>query len=222
MTPTTQELDAKASETKAKAQTAAEDAKSAARDMAGDAQAAAGRRYDGATDRLADGMRETAGAVHEAAADLPDDNPAAPLLRKAAGGVEQIAKYFDDSTLTDLGESVQAFARRNPVGFLAAAGFAGFAASRFATAERRRQADEEDLAYLRLLERADGERQAASTPPAATETASGVTPKAGPSAAPTPNAPPAATDSVVAGAQPFRPSNPAPKIAPADAKEISK
>lgn len=193
MNTATRDLDAKAAEKRAELKGAAEDAKGAASRAAQDVRAGAESRYEHATNRAADEARDTAGAVDDAAQNLSDGNPAAPLLRKAAGGVEEIAKYLDESTLSDFTTSVQRFAQRNPVGFLAAAGLVGFAVSRFATAEKRRQShaddDAVDRAYARMVREAEAERSLRDDRPAPSSHGAGTAVSPSPTSA-APSAPP--------------------------------
>lgn len=109
---------------------AAADAKRHARSFAEDQKNEAAGRVDG----VADALRSAAGSLDE------QNQPAvAGYARDAASGLEQVADAISNRSVDDLMETVEDFARRQPVAFLGGAVLTGFVLSRFAksSAERR-------------------------------------------------------------------------------------
>jgi hypothetical protein len=108
-----------------------------------DARAEGGRRLHGVAD-----------ALDKAADDSDDAMLAAPLMRRAAGMARDASHRLEDASLSETMAAVRDSARRNPALFLGAAFAAGFAVSRFASADERRGRadydrwdDEDDAAF---------------------------------------------------------------------------
>lgn len=125
-----------------KAKAKAEELKRHAGDMAEDTKAqvrsVASQQKDAAAERVA-GFAQ---ALRTAADDLRHhDQPfSAGYMRQAADGLERVSGTLRSQDVDDVMESVENFARRQPVAFLGGAVLTGFALARFmkSSAERRR------------------------------------------------------------------------------------
>jgi gas vesicle protein len=96
-----------------------------------------------ASDKLKDTMAETKGAgaeyvgnlaetIRRAAKEFDNDLPiAGKYIRKAAAQVDSVSDSLRSGDFSDLIDSAQTFARRQPTAFLGLAALAGFAAVRF-------------------------------------------------------------------------------------------
>lgn len=133
---------------------AAEDARRAAADLGAEAKHAAGKAADdmkaearsfaeeqkeavaGRVDGMADALRSAAGSL-----DDQSQSAMAGYAREAASSLEGVSDALSKKSLDDLVDTVEDFARRQPVAFLGGAVLAGFVMSRFAksSAERRYQ-----------------------------------------------------------------------------------
>ena len=114
-------------------------AESVAEDVKERARSAASEQKNQAADRLS-GFAE---ALRSASSDLDQrgQSVASGLVRQAAEGLEHVSGAVRTRDLDDLVESVESFARRQPVVFLGSAVLAGFGLARFvkSSAERRRE-----------------------------------------------------------------------------------
>ncbi len=109
---------------------AATDAKRQARSFAEEQKDEAAGRFEG----VADALRSAAGSLDE------QEQPAvAGYARQAASGLDRVSDAISNRSVDDLMETVEDFARRQPVAFLGGAVLTGFVLSRFAksSAERR-------------------------------------------------------------------------------------
>ena len=113
---------------------AARDAKHQARSFAEDQKGEAVDRVGG----MADALRSAAGSL-----DDQDQPMVADYARQAASGLDRMSEAISHRSLDDLVETVEDFARRQPVAFLGGAALAGFVMARFAksSSERRRYGD---------------------------------------------------------------------------------
>lgn len=120
----------KAKELKEQTKRAAADAKQHARSFAEEQKDEAADRVDG----FADALRSAAGSL-----DDQNQTAMAGYAHQAASGLEQVSSAISNRSLDDLVETVEDFARRQPVAFLGGAALAGFVMARFAksSAERR-------------------------------------------------------------------------------------
>lgn len=120
----------KANELKEQTKQAAADAKQHARSFAEEQKDEAADRVDG----VADALRNAAGSL-----DDQDQTVMAGYARQAASGLDQVSNAISNRRLDDLVETVEDFAKRQPVAFLGGAALAGFVMARFAksSAERR-------------------------------------------------------------------------------------
>ena len=125
-----QKADELKEQTKQAAADAAADAKQQARSFAEERKDEAADRVDG----VANALRNAAGSL-----DDQDQTAMAGYARQAASGLEQVSNAISNRSLDDLVETVEDFARRQPVAFLGGAALAGFVMARFAksSAERR-------------------------------------------------------------------------------------
>lgn len=87
-------------------------------------------------DATAAHMEVFADALNAASAELgkQQSGPAAELVTHAASGLETLSRSLHGKSTAELLDSVRAFGRQNPVGFVAGSLLAGFALSRFAVA----------------------------------------------------------------------------------------
>ena len=109
---------------------AAADAKQRARSFAEDQKDEAAGRVDG----VAEALRSAAGSLDE------QDQPAvAGYARQAASGLERVSDAISNRSVDDLMETVEDFARRQPVAFLGGAVLTGFVLSRFAKSSSERR-----------------------------------------------------------------------------------
>lgn len=99
--------------------------------------------FEQQTHRAADQLAGVAHALHSAADQLKDENigTAARYADQAAERVEEVADLIRNSTVDDVVDRVEGFARRQPEMFLGAAFAAGFLFSRFikSSGERRQR-----------------------------------------------------------------------------------
>lgn len=99
--------------------------------------------FEQQTHRAADQLTGVAHALHSAADQLKDENngTAARYAGQAAERVEEVADLIRNSTVDDVVDRVEGFARRQPELFLGAAFAAGFLFARFvkSSGERRQQ-----------------------------------------------------------------------------------
>lgn len=97
--------------------------------------------FEQQTHRAADQLAGVAHALHSAADQLKDENngTAARYADQAAERVEEVANLIRNSTVDDVVDRVESFARRQPEIFLGAAFAAGFLFARFikSSGERR-------------------------------------------------------------------------------------
>lgn len=116
-------------------------ARQAASDAAADAKRHARTYAEGQKDEAAGRVEGVADALRSAAGSLDDqDQPAvASYARQAATGLDRVSDALASRSVDDLMETVEDFARRQPVAFLGGAVLTGFVLSRFAksSAERR-------------------------------------------------------------------------------------
>jgi vacuolar-type H+-ATPase subunit E/Vma4 len=146
-------------------ETAADEAKAAGEQAAGAARSTAEDIKDrarGAAENVAEGVKERArsaaseqknqaaerlsgfaDALRTASSDLDQrgQTMASGFVRQAAEGLEHVSGAVRTRDLDDLMETVESFARRQPVVFLGSAVLAGFGLARFvkSSAERRRE-----------------------------------------------------------------------------------
>ena len=120
----------KANEVKEQTKQAAADAKQHACSFAEEQKDEAADRVDG----VADALRNAAGSL-----DDQDQTVMAGYARQAASGLDQVSNAISNRSLDDLFETVEDFAKRQPVAFVGGAALAGFVLARFAksSAERR-------------------------------------------------------------------------------------
>lgn len=127
---------------KQKAGELGQQAKKAASDAARDAKQQARSFVEGQKDEAANRVGGMAEALRSAAGSLDDQDQAmvADYARQAASGFDRMSEAISHRNLDDLVETVEDFARRQPVAFIGAAALAGFVMARFAksSAERRR------------------------------------------------------------------------------------
>ena len=121
------------------------DAKQQARSFAEDQKDEAVNRVEG----VADALRSAAGSL-----DDQDQGAVAGYARQAAYGLDRVSDALANRSLDDLVETVEDFAKRQPVAFLGGAALAGFVMARFAksSSERRRQGAA-DFTYDRGVDR---------------------------------------------------------------------
>lgn len=114
------------------ASNAADDAKHRARSFAEDQKDEAAGQVGG----VAQALRSAAGSL-----DDQDQGAVAGYAREAASGLDRVSDALSNRSVDDLVETVEDFARRQPVAFIGGAVLAGFVLSRFAksSAERRHQ-----------------------------------------------------------------------------------
>lgn len=111
---------------------AASDAKSHAADLAGQAKERVYGIVDEQKNVGADQIGGIADAVHSAADDLEERAPSvARYVHDAASGIERFSEGLRNQTVDDIVESVEHFARTQPLAFFGIAAVAGFAVSRF-------------------------------------------------------------------------------------------
>lgn len=89
--------------------------------------------------QAADGLHTFADAVRSARDELEKKNmgPVSGLVGQAAEGLEGLSRSLQDTSATEMLDSVREFGRRNPVSFIAASVLAGIAIGRFAGASAR-------------------------------------------------------------------------------------
>lgn len=120
---------------------AASDAKSHASELASDAKS---RVYGIAEQQKnvgADQIGGIAQAVHSAADDLAERAPAvARYVHDAAAGIDRVSDGLKNSSVDDIVENVEHFARTQPLAFFGVAALAGFALSRFVKSSSDRRA----------------------------------------------------------------------------------
>jgi vacuolar-type H+-ATPase subunit E/Vma4 len=146
--------EAAADEAKAAASKAAGAARSAAKDIKDRARSAAATVADNVKEsarsaaseqknQAAERLSGFADALRTAASDLDQrgQSVASGFVRQAAEGLEHVSGAVRTHDLDDLVETVESFARRQPVVFLGSAVLAGFGLARFikSSAERRRE-----------------------------------------------------------------------------------
>ena len=109
---------------------AAADARRQARSFAEEQKNEAAGRVDG----VADALRSAAGSLDDR------DQPAvAGYARQAASGLDRVSDAISNRSIDDLMETVEDFARRQPVAFLGGAVLTGFVLSRFAKSSSERR-----------------------------------------------------------------------------------
>lgn len=155
-------------EFKARAQKSAHEAKragaSAAETVAGQASEAAHAAADKAEELAdrgknagADRIEGFAHAARKAADDLDRDSPyAAGYVREAADRIERMSSSVRSSSMGDIVESVEEFARSQPVAFFGGSVLAGFALARFvkSSSERARRQERYDSSAVTSREAA--------------------------------------------------------------------
>jgi hypothetical protein len=109
---------------------AVKDAKQQARGFADEQKDQAASQVDG----VAQALRSAAGSL-----DDQDQSAVAGYARQAASGLDRVSDALSNRSLDDLVETVEDFAKRQPVAFIGGAALAGFVMARFAksSAERR-------------------------------------------------------------------------------------
>ncbi len=120
--------------TRAEVARLAGEARASAQSAAQDAAVAASEKANTAKNTAADELSDVASALRTAAGEMRSGSPQERTFGQIA---ESLADASDAMRNKDLGEMVQdvsAFARRNPMIFLAGAALVGFAATRFAKA----------------------------------------------------------------------------------------
>lgn len=119
------------------------DAAESGRESMGAAKGRVRALFEQQTHRAADQLTGVAHALHSAADQLKDENSgtAARYAGQAAERVEEVADLIRNSTVDDVVDRVEGFARRQPELFLGAAFAAGFLFARFvkSSGERRSQ-----------------------------------------------------------------------------------
>lgn len=127
---------------KEQARQAAEKAKEHAAEAADKAKAKARSFADDQKEQAASRVGGVADALRSAAGDLDDQDQqtVAGYAREAASGLDRVSDALSRRSVDDLLETVEDFARQQPVAFLGGAVLTGFVLSRFAksSAERRR------------------------------------------------------------------------------------
>ena len=129
---------------------AVKDAKQEARGFAEDQKDEAAGRADG----IAQALRSAAGSL-----DGQDQSAVASYARQAASSLDRVSDALSNRSLDDLLETVEDFARRQPVAFIGGAALAGFVTARFAkSSAERRHADghRRDAGWEATYARQDG------------------------------------------------------------------
>ena len=119
-----------------------ESARETASDAAGAVRSEATRRVEGAKSGVADEVSDVASALRKAADDMRGGSPQERTFGQIAGGLADLSDEIRGKDLGEMANQVGSFAKRNPLLFLGGAALAGFAATRFASASARRDADE--------------------------------------------------------------------------------
>lgn len=118
-----------------------EQAKQAASGAAADAKRQARSFAQGQKDEAAGQVGGVAEALRSAAGSLDDQDQraVAGYARQAASGLDRVSDALSNRSIDDLIETVEDFARHQPIAFLGGSVLAGFVMSRFAksSAERR-------------------------------------------------------------------------------------
>ncbi len=117
-------------QTKQAAVGAVDDAKRQARGFAEDQKDETANRVEG----VAQALRNAAGSL-----DDQDQSAVAGYARQAASGLDRVSDALSNRSLDDLVETVEDFARRQPVAFLGGAALAGFVMARFAKSSSERR-----------------------------------------------------------------------------------
>lgn len=139
-----------ADEAKQSASELGDEAKRLARDAAADVKEEARNFAEEQKDDVSHHVGGVADALRSAAGSLDDEQPSmANYARQAASGLEQVSDAISSRSLDDIVETVEDFARRQPVAFLGGAVLAGFVLSRFAksSSERRYESGYDRAAY---------------------------------------------------------------------------
>jgi ElaB/YqjD/DUF883 family membrane-anchored ribosome-binding protein len=124
------------------ARAAADELKEQARDLASGATARARAVADRQKDAVAEQVQGFASALRCAAEDLNrrEQRFGAGAFEQVAGGLEQVAEALHRRDLTEFVDSVEDFARRQPVAFIGASVAAGLALGRLVKSSARREA----------------------------------------------------------------------------------
>ncbi len=134
-----------AKETKTEVKDAARDVAGSARDVAQDAANAvrdeAQTHAETAKGNVAAEVSNMAEALRTAASEMRDGSPQERTFAQIADGLADASDSIKDKDLGEIASDVSRFAKRNPLVFLGGAALVGFAATRFATASARNEAD---------------------------------------------------------------------------------
>ncbi|CAN5719171.1 hypothetical protein BH09MYX1_BH09MYX1_00370 [soil metagenome] len=128
------------------AENVASDLKSFAGGVAQEVKKTAEKKLVERKGRVAESLGGVADALRHTTTN--DDAPVAeelrPMIEKAADHVDRVSRYVDKSTMGDMLEDVQSFARREPALFLGGAFFLGLIGGRFLKASKAVGSDDDD------------------------------------------------------------------------------
>lgn len=120
---------------------AASDARNQAGELAGEAKTRVYGIVEQQKNVGADQIGGIAQAVHSAADDLAERAPSvARYVHDAASGIDRVSDGLKNSSVDDIVDSVEHFARTQPLAFFGVAALAGFALSRFVKSSSDRRA----------------------------------------------------------------------------------
>jgi ElaB/YqjD/DUF883 family membrane-anchored ribosome-binding protein len=125
------------------ARAAVDDLKGQARDLAEDAKARARATADRQKDSVAEQVSSLASALRTAADDLNrrEQGLGAGVFEQVAQSLEQVSEALRRRDLSEVVESVEEFARRQPVAFIGGTVAAGLALGRFMKSSGTRRED---------------------------------------------------------------------------------
>jgi hypothetical protein len=89
------------------------------------------QKFDSGRDKAIDKIETVSEALRGAGEKLEGTGPLPDLADKAAEGIDRLAHYFENKSVTDIVRSVESFARREPALFLGGALAMGVIAGRF-------------------------------------------------------------------------------------------
>ncbi len=98
---------------------------------------------DKQTRRLSENLRAWSDELSSMAEGAKPDSPARDIVQQVSGNVQRAAGYLDQQGVQGVLDDIQAFARRRPGVFLAAAALAGFALARATKAAAASQPTQE-------------------------------------------------------------------------------
>lgn len=95
-------------------------------------------RIDQTKDKALGKLDTVSGALRGAGEQLEGTGPLPDLAEKAAEGIDNLARWFENKSIGDIASSVERFARREPAIFLGGAVALGIFAGRFLKSSARR------------------------------------------------------------------------------------